>query len=149
MRSAKLCATHRTSAPRLAVACALTALALTACGSTKKPEAGQVRVSAGEHAGRGVVDDPRTKHMKCLQQHHLAVVRTVNGADRLPGMQIGAPPAGPSVTFEPTPGAAQQAQISGSVQGAEVIGSALLFPNQASDQELKVVEDCMALGVTG
>jgi hypothetical protein len=134
---------------KLAVACAVAALALTACGSTKKPEAGQVRVTAGEHAGRGVVDDPRTKHMTCLQQHHLVVVRTVSGADSLPGMQIGPPPAGPSVTFEPTPGAAQQAQISGSVQGAEVIGSALLFPHQASDKELKVVEDCMALGVTG
>ena len=134
---------------KLAAACALTALALAACGSTTKPEAGQVGVTGGERAGRGVVDDPRTKHMKCLQQHHLPVVRTVNGSKHLPGMQIGAPPAGPSVTFEPTPGAAQQAQISGSAQAAEVIGSALVYPNQASDEELKVVEDCMALGVTG
>jgi hypothetical protein len=134
---------------KVAVACALTAFALSACGSTKKTEAGQVRVTAGEHAGRGVVDDPRTKHMKCLQQHGLPVVRTVVGADHLPGMQIGAPPSGPTVTFEPTPGAAQQQQISSSVEAAEVIGSALLFPNQASDKELKVVEDCMALGVNG
>jgi hypothetical protein len=134
---------------KLAAVCALTALALTACGSTTKPEAGQVRVTAGEPAGRGVVDDPRAKHMKCLQQHHIAVVTTVKGADRLPGMQIGIPPAGPSVTFEPTPGAAQQAQISAGAQGAEVIGSALLFPNQASDSELKVIEDCLAIGVRG
>jgi hypothetical protein len=136
------------SSAKLAVACALAALALAACGSTTRPEAGQVHLK-GEQAGRGVIDDPRTKHMKCLQQHHLPVVRTVVGVDRLPGMQIGALPAGPSVTFEPTPGAAQQQQISGGVQGAEVVGSALLYPNQASDKELKVVEDCMALGVTG
>lgn len=134
---------------KLAAVCALTALALTACGSTTKPEAGQVRVTAGEHAGRGIVDDPRAKHMNCLQQHHVPVVGTVMGAGRLPGMQIGTPPAGPSVTFEPTPGAAQQAQINGSAQGAEVIGSALLFPNQAPDSELKVIEDCLALGVHG
>ena len=137
------------SSAKLAAACVFAALALAACGSTTKPEAGHVQLTAGERAGRGVIDDPRTKHMKCLQQNHLPVVRTVSGPERLPGMQIGALPAGPTVTFEPTPGAAQQAQISGTVQGAEVIGSALLFPNQASDKELKVVEDCMALGVTG
>ncbi len=134
---------------KLAVTGALAALALAGCGNTSKPEAGQVRLMAGKHAGRGVVDDPGTKHMKCLQQHHVPVVRTVYGARRLPGLQIGTPPAGPTVTFEPTPGAAQQAQISATAQAAEVIGSALLFPNQASDEELKVVEDCMALGVTG
>jgi hypothetical protein len=91
-----------------------------------------------------VIDDPRTKHMKCLQQHHLPVARFGTT-----GMQIGPPPAGPTVTFEPTPGAAQEQQIKGEAQGAMVIGSALLYPNQASDKELNVVEDCLALGVTG
>ncbi len=65
------------------------------------------------------------------------------------GLQIGTPPAGPSISFQPTPGAAQELQIEGQVAGAEVIGSALLYPNQASEQELGTVEDCLAKGVLG
>ena len=53
------------------------------------------------------------------------------------------------MNFAPTPGAAQDAQISGRVTGAEVIGSALLYPDQASDGLLQTVEDCLAAGVTG
>lgn len=132
------------SSAKLAVACALTALALSACATTHKQSAGELRVTAGGHFGRGAIDDPRTKHMKCLQQHHFPVIRVGQT-----GLQIGAPQIGPSVSFEPTPGSAQEAQIKGQVEGAEVIGSALLYPNQASDQQLQVVEDCLALGVSG
>ncbi len=64
-------------------------------------------------------------------------------------MQVEAKPYGPTVYFEPTPGAAQEMQINGQVQGAEVIGSALLYPNQASDQLLTTVEGCVAQGVSG
>ena len=106
------------SSAKLAVACALAALALSACGTTHKQSAGEVRVTAGGHFGQT-------------------------------GLQIGAPQIGPSVSFEPTPGSAQEAQIKGQVEGAEVIGSALLYPNQASDKQLQVVEDCLALGVNG
>ena len=132
------------SSAKLAVAGVLTALALSACGTTHKKSAGELRVTAGEQFGRGVVDDPRTKHMKCLQQNHVPVVRVGQT-----GLQVGAPQVGPTVTFEPTPGAAQDVQIKAQVQGAEVIGSALLYPNQAPDDQLQVVEDCLAIGVTG
>ena len=67
----------------------------------------------------------------------------------LPGMQIGTAPSGPTVAFEPTPGDAQGVQIHAQAQGAEVIGSALLYPNQASDALLQKVEDCVAQGVSG
>jgi hypothetical protein len=53
------------------------------------------------------------------------------------------------VTFLATPGAAQYAQISGSAQGAEVIGAALLYPNQAPDSELSLIENCLSSGVQG
>ena len=45
---------------------------------------------------------------------------------------------------------AQGAQISGCVQeqGAEVIGSALVYPNSASEQE-PGVEACVAQGIAG
>ncbi len=81
--------------------------------------------------------------MKCLRQHHVPVIE-VGGT----GLQIGFA-GGPTVTFEPTPGAAQGDQIRNRAQGAEVIGSALLYPNQASDAELTTIEQCLAVGVSG
>jgi hypothetical protein len=131
------------------------ALALSACGTSSKPVAGSTTgapaiSTTGKPAGRGVVDDPRSRHLQCLLAHHLpAVAIGTTTSMRLPGIQVGQPPVGPTVAFEPTPGSAQQAQITGQVQSAEVIGSALLYPNQAPDQELKVIEDCLAVGVTG
>jgi hypothetical protein len=53
------------------------------------------------------------------------------------------------VQFQPTPGDAQGVQIHGRAQGAEVIGSALLYPNQASAALLSNVESCVAKGVQG
>jgi hypothetical protein len=67
------------------------------------------------------IDDPRKTHIQCLRDEHIAV----------------------------TPGAAQNLQITGQVTGAEVIGAALVYPNQASNALLKQVETCVAKGVTG
>lgn len=63
-------------------------------------------------------------------------------------LQIGTWPAGPTVLYAPTPGIAQGYQITGArwAQGAEVINSALLFPNRASDAELNRVETCIDEG---
>jgi hypothetical protein len=129
------------SSAKLAVAVALAALSLSACGSTAKPVAGTPQAAIKSRQG---VDDPRTKHLKCIRQDHLVVVPV--GAT---GLQVGTPPSGPTINFEATPGAAQALQLEGKVTGAEVIGSALLYPNQASDSELQQVEDCLAVGVTG
>jgi hypothetical protein len=126
---------------KLALAAGLGALSLSACGSAAKPVAGTPQVAVKSHKG---LDDPRTKHLKCIRQDHLRVIRVGST-----GLQVGAAPAGPSITFEPTPGAAQELQIDGQVENAEVIGSALLDPNQAPDAELQQVEDCLAVGVTG
>ncbi len=137
------------SCAKLAVAAGLAAVCLSACGTTTPPVAGTPSPN-GKPIGRGRVDDPRTaksNHLKCLVQHHLPAVSV--GVNGRPGFQIGAPPAGPTVMFEPTPGQAQGDQIIGNSQGAEVIGSALLYPNQASDKELKTIENCLAQGVTG
>jgi hypothetical protein len=131
------------SSAKLAAGGALLALCLSACGTSSKPLAGSAAVVQG-HAGRGRVDDPRTKHLKCLLEHKLRAVKVGQT-----GLQIGTPPSGPSVTFAPTPGAAQREQIEGQVEDAEVIGSALLSPNAASDKELGIVERCLAEGVTG
>ncbi len=131
------------SSAKLAAGGALVALCLSACGTSAKPIAGSAAVIQS-HAGRGRVDDPRNKHLKCLREHKVPAIKVGQA-----GLQIGTPPTGPTVTFAPTPGAAQREQIEGQVEYAEVIGSALLTPNAASDAELQVIEDCLAQGVTG
>jgi hypothetical protein len=132
------------SSAKLALACGLAAVAVSACGTSTKPVAGSSAAAGAKSAGRGVIDDPRTKHLKCMLQHHLRVAK-IGQTD----LQIGAPGSGPSVSFQPTAGAAQARQIEGEAQGAEVIGSALLYPNQAPDVQLGVIESCLASGVSG
>ena len=130
---------------KLVVASGLLATALSACGSiTVKPTS-----ASGTPVSRGRIDDPRTtknNHVECLRQKDLPV--TEIGANKL---RVGVWPAGPTVLFTPTPGTAQADQIQGLrwAQSAEVIGSALLFPNQASDSELGKIETCVAKGVSG
>jgi hypothetical protein len=132
-------------------AAAAVVLVLSACGSTAKPVAGSAATQT-QAQSRGKIDDPRINqpnHVKCLQQHHLPVTElTISG---LPSLQIGTTPQSPTVLFMPTPGIAQGAVIQGLkwAQGAEVIGSSLLFPNSGSDSELRTIEDCLAEGVTG
>jgi hypothetical protein len=131
------------SSAKLAIACALAAVVLSACGTKTNPPAGSISPTATT-AGHAKIDDPRTKHIKCLQQDKIPVTKV-----GVTAMQIGAPPDGPYVRFVATPGAAQAAQIDGTVTGAEVIGSALLFPNRAPDQLLGKIETCLAQGVSG
>ncbi len=133
------------SSARLAAAFTVAAVGLSACGSIRvQPVAPP---GSSKPVSHGRVDDPRTtknNRVRCLQQAHLPVQEV--GAT---GLQIGPPPAGPTVVFAPTPGAAQARQIEGQEQGAEVIGSALLYPNQGSDAELGKIETCLAQGVPG
>jgi hypothetical protein len=131
------------SSAKVAVGGALVAVVLVGCGTTAKPIAGTVPPTATTE-GHARIDDPRTKRITCLRQHKFRVAKIGQT-----WLQIGALPNGPRVDFKPTPGAAQYAQIDGQVAGAEVIGSALLYPDQASDKELQIVEDCIAQGVQG
>lgn len=133
---------------KLAVAVGLTALSLSACGAASKPEAGTPAAMVKSHKG---VEDPRTKHVDCLRQDHIPVhlEQTTVAGQSLPGFQVGTATGGPTVSFEPTPGDAQGVQIHGQAQGAEVIGAALVYPNQAPDGLLSKVESCVAQGVSG
>jgi hypothetical protein len=119
---------------RYSIAAALSALALSACA-----------VTANKPAGRGQVADPRTQagRLDCLRAHHLDVTEVGST-----GLQVGPLPAGATIRFAPSSGAAEGDQIRGTAQGAEVIGSALLYPNQAPDSELHVIENCVAQGVS-
>lgn len=129
------------SSAKFALAAGLAAVSLAACGSSAKPQAGSLKAIATNHKG---VDDPRKKHIQCLQQDHVPVTRVGST-----GLKIGTRPDGATVQFEPTPGIAQGLAIDGQAQAAEVIGSALVYPHQASDQLLALVEACVAKGVTG
>jgi hypothetical protein len=131
------------SSAKVAVLCASLAVLVAGCGSSTKPVAGSIPPTATSE-GHAKIDDPRARHLPCLRAHKVPVTKVGQT-----WLQIGTPPTGPRVNFEPTPGAAQESQISGQVQGAEVIGSALLYPGGASDKLLKTVEDCLAEGVTG
>ncbi len=130
---------------RLALPVALAALAATGCGAVNvhpSASAGSTRL-----VSRGRVDSPLTdirNHLACIQDAHVAV-HVVSPIK----LQIDSPPGGPTVVFTATPGAAQAAQIDGSAQSAEVIGTALLYPNQGSPGELTSIEDCLDQGVQG
>ena len=129
---------------KVAAGCVLAAVSLAACGTTAKPEAGSTQAAAKSHTQ---LSNPTTKHLKCLTKDHISAHEvTLSG---YPSIQVGTRPAGPTVEFLATPGAAQNAQIQGRAQGAEVIGAALVYPNQATDKLLNKVEPCVGKGVTG
>ena len=115
----------------------LTALAASACGSAVKSAT----------SSRGKIDNPATakaNRIQCLTDKHIPV-RQVS----LNELWLGPQPASPRVVFDPTEGAAQGVQIHGQDPGAEVIGAALLFPDQAPGKELSVIENCLSKGVKG
>jgi hypothetical protein len=135
------------SLAKLALACGLMVLVLAACGISAKPVAGTLHLdqTRGNHAK---VDDPVRAHVDCLRADGLPF-RQFRSSGNRPSIQIGALPGGPTVIFDSTPGGAQYTQMDGQVQGAEVIGGAFLYPNRASDAELKKIESCIAQGVKG
>ncbi len=129
---------------KVAAAAILIAISISACGVTAKPLAGTPQAKVQAKTG---IDDPRTKHVQCLRKQHIAVRKEqISGH---PGFQVGVGPADPTVQFQATPGAAQNQAIMGQAQGAEAIGAALLYPNQAPNHLLSKVESCVELGVTG
>ena len=123
------------------VGAALAAISLSACGTTAKPEAGAAEGCTTVTHGGSTIRARRT--CACLRDDHLPVTEFGHT-----DLQIGRA-RGPTVHFTPTPGEAQEAQINGQVQSAEVIGSALLYPNQASDTLLQKIEDCLREGSHG
>jgi hypothetical protein len=126
------------------LALALTAISLAGCGSSVQVQPAASPTSS-ELASRGRVDSPATNmhnYLGCMRAGHLPV-QSVSPTR----LQLGPLPAGATIMFAPTPGASEADQIRGSAQGAEVIGSALLYPNQAPETALSVIEACLAVGV--
>ena len=136
---------------KVAVVCGLMALLVSACGIQAKPQAGAssetFRASPGNHS---LVDDPRIPQEKCLRSDKIPFHEYfAEGGQRLPAIQVGSLPEGPTIVFYATAGIAQGLQIQGKETAAEVIGSLLVYPNQARNKVLTKVEDCAAIGVAG
>ncbi len=53
-------------------------------------------------------------------------------------------PKGPRVEFFVSSGEAEALQFQGEAQGAQQVGAALLFVNQADDETLEKIEECLA-----
>ena len=132
----------------LAVTAGLMTVLLSACGIAAKPQVGTKNISKS-HDNYALIDHPWTLQAKCLKSDHVKFRKNVTGIQDLPTLQIGSLPTGPTMVFEPTPGAAQYVQIRGGGQGAEAIGSVLLYPNQAGNKLLTKVEDCAVTGANG
>jgi len=121
------------------------AVALAGCGAVRVQPS--TPAGATHLASRGRVDSPLTNmdnHLGCIRSAHVPV-QVVSPTK----LQVGTAPSGPVVVFTSTPGAAQDYQIEGKAQGAEVIGTALLYPNQGPDPEVAAIEACLDQGVQG
>ena len=94
----------------------------------------------------GTGDDPAAPDPNDKRAVALACLRDEQGLDvRLAGeksIQV-AGPGGPRVEFTVSSGEAEGRQFQGEAQDAEQIGAALLFVNQASEEELKKIETCL------
>ncbi|HTW11222.1 MAG TPA: hypothetical protein VME01_00645 [Solirubrobacteraceae bacterium] len=138
------------SRAKLAVTASVMAMLLSACGIAAKPQAGTPQLKKSTTKGfYGLVDDPRKLRVKCLKADRIRFHEYLATSERLPAIQVGKLPSGPTIIFEPTAGVAQGIQMEGNAQGAEVIGAALLYPNGAGNNLLNKVEACTAVGVTG
>jgi hypothetical protein len=83
--------------------------------------------------------DNRGAAVTCLtEEKHLDAVE--KGDNQI---LVGDAETGPRIVFYLTGGQAEAAQFEGDGEGAEQIGSALLFVHKASDDVLEDVEDCL------
>lgn len=83
-------------------------------------------------------NDKREEAVTCLREKRLEA-RLLAGD----GVQVGDPASGTRIKFFLTAGEAQAAQFKGRGEGAEQIGSALLFVRESSDAVLEDVESCL------
>jgi hypothetical protein len=134
----------------LAVTAGLMTVLLSACGIAAKPQAGTADISKS-HDTYSLVDQPWTLQAKCLKADHVKFRKYLTAGQKLPAIQVGKLPTGPTLVFYSTAGIAQGFQVTGKTigLGAEAIGAALVYPNQATNKLLTKVEICAGAGVSG
>ncbi len=135
---------------KVAVICALMAVLISGCGIAAKPQAGSPHLLTSP-SFYGVYDNQRAAREACLTAHHIPFVSfetkdRVHGTPQLlQAIKVG--PGGASIIFYPDAGIAEGQIIMGKGLGAELIGSALLYPNNTTGLTLTEVENCTAIGV--
>jgi hypothetical protein len=120
----------------------MTAGLLAGCGTVQVKPA-----SLGAAGSRGAIDNPATNrpdHVACLKQAGFSVSQP-DATD----LVVGSGASAVRIHFTPTPGSAQDRQITDAEGGAEVIGGALVYPGTAPDDQLSAIEACIAQGVKG
>lgn len=84
-------------------------------------------------------NDERALTLDCITRVR-GIEATLEGEDFI---QVGAAPDGPRIEFVQFSGEAEGRQLEGDAEGAEQIGSALLFVNGGSDRLLDELEHCL------
>lgn len=112
--------------PALTAACAL-ALTYAGCGTESKPASGAPNPN-----------DKRAVALSCIRDEQGLPARLTGQKS----IQVDGP-GGPRIEFLLSSGEAEGRQFQGGAQSAEQIGSALLFVNQASEDDLKKLETCL------
>jgi len=114
-----------------AAACAA-ALALVSCGGSDEP---------ARPGGKGQAPDPNDKRavaLDCFVNQEGLQARLVGEQS----IQVGAE-GGPRVEFLISGGEAEGRQFQGDAQGAEQIGSTLLFLNDGTEDQIEKLEKCL------
>lgn len=119
----------RTRLPALLLACLSVAAAATGCGSDSTGSA----ASAGPNP-----NDKQAVALDCIQGKQIPVQKR---GDK--GLQVGNPATGPRIDFFLTNGQAEGKQFGGDAQGAEQIGTALLYVRGGGEDLLEKIEDCL------
>ena len=118
--------------PLAAAAACAAALALAACGGSDE---------AARPGGKGQPPDPNDKRAVALD----CIVNEEGIDARLVGeqsIQVGAA-GGPRIEFLISGGEAEGRQFQGDAQGAEQIGSTLLYLNEGTEDQLEKLERCL------
>jgi hypothetical protein len=135
---------------KVAVISGLMAALISGCGIAAKPAAGTPHLLSNP-AFHGVYDNQRPTRTTCLRKHDIPYTtylaqHKVNGTPtNLQAIKV--LKGGASIIFYPDAGTAEGQIIMGQALGAELIGSALLYPNNTSGSTLTTVENCTAIGV--
>ena len=113
-------------------------LVLAGCGSERQPSQ-----SGGQSASLGGAYtyepyQPRDKMLKCLRGKGVKAVAV--GQDAIQFLPL---PASPRIVVAATPDAATALQVRGRAEGAQLMGSALVYANQASNRQIKRIQDCV------
>ncbi len=94
--------------------------------------------SDGDGGGGPDPNDKRAVALECIRDEQGLEARLAGEKS----IQVDGP-RGPRVEFMVSSGEAEGRQFQGEAQDAEQIGAALLFINEASEQELKKIETCL------